>query len=143
MLFLITDVRILSNMKGVDPVMSALIASAVVDPAARNDRNVRSVRDIKVVVYKVCHTGNTDDHRNIDLLTLCIAINIDIDSRLIRLLLDLDMLTVTVADGRSVLAQVESALLRKSVVIDDFQYFFYYMIQLYHYALTPAFPAHA
>ena len=28
------------------------------------------------------------------------------------------------------------------IVIDDFQYFFYYMIQLYHYALTPAFPAH-
>ena len=50
---------------------------------------------------------------------------------------------VTVTDGCSVLAQIESALLGKSVVIDDFQYFFYYMIQLYHYALTPAFPAHA
>ena len=24
-----------------------------------------------------------------------------------------------------------------------FEYFFYYMIQLYHYALSPAFPAHA
>ena len=136
------NIGILSNMKGVDPVMSALIAAAVVDPAARNDRNVRSVRDIKVVVYKVCHAGNADDHRDVNFLALCIAINIDIDPRLVRLLLDLNMLTVTVADGRSVLAQVESALLGKSVVIDDFQYLFYYMIQLYHYALTPAFPAH-
>ena len=58
------------------------------------------------------------------------------------LLLDINMLTVPVADGSSVLTQVESAFLRKSIVIDDFQYFFYYMIQLYHYALTPAFPAH-
>ena len=55
---------------------------------------------------------------------------------------DLDVLTVPVADGSSVLTQVESAFLGKSIVIDDFQYFFYYMIQLYHYALTPAFPAH-
>ena len=53
------------------------------------------------------------------------------------------MFTVTVTDGCSVLAQIESALLGKSVVIDDLQYLFYYMIQLYHYALTPAFPAHA
>ena len=143
MLFLITDVRILSNMKGVDPVMSALIASAVVDPAARNDRNVRAVCDIEIIVYKVCHAGNADDHRDVNFLALCIAINIDIDPRLVRLLLDLNMLTVTGADGRSVLAQIESALLGKSVVIDDLQYLFYYMIQLYHYALTPAFPAHA
>ena len=93
MLFLITDVRILSNMKGMDPVMSALIASAVVDPAARNDRNVRAVCDIEIIVYKVCHAGNADDHRDVNFLALCIAINIDIDARLVRLLLDLNMFT--------------------------------------------------
>ena len=129
-------------MEGVDPVMTALIAAAVVDPASRNDRHVRAICDVKIIVYKIRHTGNADNDRNIDLLTLCLAVDIDIDPRLVRLLFDLDVLTVPVADGSSVLTQVESAFLGKSIVIDDFQYFFYYMIQLYHYALTPAFPAH-
>jgi len=118
-LLLITDVGVLSNMECVDAVMSALVASAVVDSAARDDGHVRAVRDIKVVVYKVCHAGNADNYRDIDFLTLCIAVDIDIDARLIRFLLNLNMLTVTVADGCSVLAQVESAFLGKSVVVDD------------------------
>ena len=119
------------------------VHTTVMDTTSGYDRNIAVLSDIEIIVYKVCHAGNADDHRDVNFLALCIAINIDIDARLVRLLLDLNMLTVTVADGRSVLAQIESALLGKSVVIDDFQYLFYYMIQLYHYALTPAFPAHA
>ena len=60
MLFLVAHVGIFSYMKRMNAVMTALIAAAIVDPASRNDRHVRAICDVKIIIYKIRHAGNAD-----------------------------------------------------------------------------------
>ena len=53
MLFDIAYLCVLFNIEGVDAVMLGRLISAVVDPAARHDRNICAFPDIKIVVYKI------------------------------------------------------------------------------------------
>ena len=88
------NIGILSNMKGMNAIMAALITAAVMDAAACHDRNIRAIRNIEIIINQIGHSGNADHHWNKNSLSFCIAINQDIDARLIFFFADPDMLTV-------------------------------------------------
>ena len=114
MLFFITDIGILSYMEGMNTIMTALIATAVVDAAACHDGHIRTIRDIEIIINQIRHAGNTDYNRDEHFFTLCITVNQDIDPRLIFFLTDLDVLAVSMTDRYAILAKIISTFLRKS-----------------------------
>ena len=64
MLFLVAHVGIFSNMERMDTVVPAVVAAAVVDTAARYNRNIGAVRNVEIIVNKIRHARNADDHRD-------------------------------------------------------------------------------
>ena len=85
-------------MEGMDAVVSALVAAAVVDSAACHNPYICTILHIEIVVYKVCHARFAEYYRDIDSLSIRLAINININAGLVRLFLYLDVLAVSVAD---------------------------------------------
>ena len=94
--------------------MAALVAAAVVDAAAGHNGDVRSVGDVEVIVHDIHHTGGAHHHRDMHLLALCIPVYIHIYTGIVFLFLYLDVLRAAVAQGDSVLPEIERALLFKS-----------------------------
>ena len=64
MLFFITDIGILSYMEGMNTIMTALIAAAVVDAAAGHYGDFRTRLHIKIVVNHIRYAGFCDNHGN-------------------------------------------------------------------------------
>ena len=85
------------------------------DPASRNDRHVRAICDVKIIIYKIRHAGNADDNRDKYFFTFRLAIDQNINARLILFFADFDMLTVTVAERNAVLAEIVCPFLLKSL----------------------------
>ena len=78
-----------------DSVMAALITSAIVDSASCYDRHICTVFDIKIIIYKICHSRYTDNNRNINYLAFCFSIDINVYSRFILFLFYLNMFAVS------------------------------------------------
>ena len=129
MLLFIMNIGIFSNMEGVNAIVTAFIASAVVDSAACNNIHVCTVFHIKIIVNQVCHAGYAHYNRDENLLSLCLSINKNIDSRLVFFFPDFDVLTVAMTDGNAILAQIVCTFLLKTFA-DLIQYalggFFYF-----------------
>lgn len=51
-------------MERMDTVVPAVVAAAVVNAAARYNRNIGAVRNVEIIVNKIRHTGNADDNRD-------------------------------------------------------------------------------
>ena len=96
---------------------------------------------IKIIVDNVGHSGGGDNHRNVYRLPICILVNINVNSLPVFFFTDLDMLTVTVADGDSVFPEIESSLLFKSFSVDHMKYFFCNFIQYHFSHLLPSYNA--
>ena len=62
-------------MKRMDTVVPAVVAAAVVDTAARYNRNIGAVRNVEIIVNKVRHAGNADDNRDKYFFTFRLAID--------------------------------------------------------------------
>ena len=114
MLLFVTDIRTFSYMERVYPVMAALIASAVMNPAARDNRHLCAPGNIEIIVDLILHTGSVHHNRNMHLLSLRLFVYENIDPLLIFLLLNLNMLTVSVAKRDSVVPEVECPFLPES-----------------------------
>ena len=67
------------------------------DPAACNDRDKRSLSDIKIIINNVRHTGCGDHYRNMHLLSPGFPADVHVNSGLILFPLDLDMLCTSMA----------------------------------------------
>ncbi len=111
---LVPDICALADMEGMDPVMPALIAAAVVDATSCDDGYVRASIDVKIIIDFILHARGIYHYRNVHLLPSGIPINVNIDSRLIFLLFDLNMLAVPMTQGNTVVAQVVCAFLLES-----------------------------
>ena len=85
------------------------------DTAARYNRNIGAVRNVEIIVNKVRHAGNADDNRDKYFFTFRLAIDQNINARLILFFADFDMLTVTVAERNAVLAEIVCPFLLKSL----------------------------
>ena len=114
MLFLVAHVGIFSYMERMDTVVPAVVAAAVVNAAARYNRNIGAVRNVEIIVNKIRHTGNADDNRDKYFFAFCLAVNQNINARLILFFADFDMFTVTVAERNAVLTEIIRPFLRKS-----------------------------
>ena len=121
MFLLIAHIGALSYMEGMDPVMAALVASAVVDAAASHDGHIRALRDIEVVVDDIGHTGGIYHHRDVHLLSPGGSVNIYVDPVLVLFLPDLHVLAVSVAEGDPVIPEIEGAFLLKTGAVDLLQ----------------------
>ena len=129
MIFHIFYIRVLSHMKCMDPVVAGLAASLPVDTAAGDDRNVRSVLDIEIVVYDINAFLRHHD-RNVDLLVLRLTADVYINARLILFLHYINMTAVAVAHCHPVQAEVISSFLLKPIGIDHLQDVLCHFIQL-------------
>ncbi len=118
MLLLIADVRALTHMEGMYPVMAALVTPAVVDSAPRNNRHIRAVSDIKIIIDHIHHPGGVHHHRNMHLLPLRLTVYENINSLFFFLLLNLHMLAVAMAERNAVMTQVKRALLLESCAVN-------------------------
>lgn len=66
--------------------MPAVVAAAVVNTAARYNRNIGAVRNVEIIVNKIRHTGNADDNRDKYFFALRLAVDQNINARLILFL---------------------------------------------------------
>ena len=63
---------------------------------------------------QVCHARYAHYNRDENLLSLCLSINKNIDSRLVFFFPDFDVLTVAMTDGNAILAQIVCTFLLKT-----------------------------
>ena len=82
MLFHIFHLSALAHMECVNPAVFAHRLPAVVDPAARNDEDVRPLFHIEVIVDRLSIVRLRDDDGDMNTLPLCLLGNKDIDPRL-------------------------------------------------------------
>ena len=115
MLFLVAHVGIFSYMERMDTIVPAVVAAAVVNAAARYNRNIGAVRNVEIIVNKIRHAGNADDNRDKYFFALRLAVDQNINARLILFFADFDMFTVTVAERNAVLAEIVCPFLLKSL----------------------------
>ena len=129
MIFHIFDIRILSHMECMNPVVARLAASLSMDSASGNDRYVSAVFNIKIIVYDInAFLGHYD--RYMHLLVLCLAADMDIDSGLILFLHYINMTAVAMAHCHSVQSEVICPFLLKTIGIDNLQNILRHFIQL-------------
>ena len=126
-------------MEGVDAIMTAFVAAAVVDSTACHNGHIRSVCHIKIVVHQIRHSGHTEHYRNKYLLSLGLSVNENVDAGLVSFLFDFDMLAVPVAECNSILTEIVGSLLDKSAA-DFFQNLLGRFINLYHQFFPPSHP---
>ena len=96
-LFLIAHIGAFSHMEGMDSIVTALIAAAVVDPAAGYNCHVCTFRDIEIIIYNVRHARRIHNHRDVNLFAFRVSVNIDINSWFVFLFPDFNVLTVAMA----------------------------------------------
>ena len=94
--------------------MSAFIAATVVDAASCDNRHVCASINVEIIIDFIFHARGIYHYRNVHLFPSGIPINVNIDSRLIFLFFDLNMLAVTMTQGNTIMAQVVCALLLES-----------------------------
>ena len=121
MVFHIFDIASFSHMEGMDPVMAGLGATFPVDAASGDDRHVRAVFNIEVIIDHI-NAFLAHDHRNVHLLVFRLAADMDIDPRLVFFSYDPDMAAVPVAHGHAIQPQVVGALLVEPVGVDHIQH---------------------
>ena len=68
----------------------------------------------KIIIYNICHAGGVYHYRDVYLLSLCISVNIYVNTGLILLFLYLYMLTVPVAESSSVMPEIKCPLLTEA-----------------------------
>ena len=135
MLFRIGHGCALSHMESVDSVMPCRIAARIVNAAACHDSHVGAALNIKIIVYNIRHACGVHHHRNMHLFSLRFLTDVYVDSLLVRLPADLDVIRISMAEGLAVVPQVVCALLLKTVVIYFFQNSVRYRIQFHQYFL--------
>ena len=118
-------------MEGVNSVVLTLVASVVVDTAAGDDRYICAVRNKEIIVYHVVQTGFRKDHRDMDLFTVCRAVNQNVNAGTVRFLDNLNMFAVTVTKRCTIKAQIEGSCLGKAECIDLFKHLFCGQIKLH------------
>ena len=109
--------------------MARLGAAFAVDTASGDDRHISSVLDVEIIVHHIDAFLAHND-RDVHLLVFCLTADMDIDSRLILFLHNMDMAAVAVADGHAVQPQVVCAFLFKPVGVDHFQHIFCHFVEL-------------
>ena len=112
-----------------DTVMAAFIASAVMDSASGNNGHIRPLSDIKVIINHVPHSGSIHHHWNVHLFPLRLTVYENVNALFTFLLLNLNMLTVTMTERNTVMPQVKRALLFKSCAVNLPQNLFCNLIQ--------------
>ena len=95
MLFNILDLRVFADIEGMNAVMLAVAATAIMDAAARHDGYLRTLSDKEVVINHIMKAALGQNDRNMDGFVLCTRRNADIDAVLIRFGFDYDMLGIT------------------------------------------------
>ena len=118
-LFDIFDPGVFAHIKGVDAVVLAVAAAAVVDAAAGDDGHVRALAHIKIVIDHVPEAALGQHHRNMDRFVLRARRDADVDAVLVGLGLDDDMLRVAAEGLFAVGADIHCALSRALHVGDD------------------------
>ena len=111
----------LSHMKCMDAVMACLRASFSVDAATRDDRHVCPVFNVEIIVNDI-HALFGHHDRNMHLLVLRLAADMDINARLIFFFHDIDMAAVAVAHCHSIQPQIICTLLFKPIGVDHLQH---------------------
>ena len=119
MLFNVADTGVLLHKKAVYAVVLGFLHSAVMDAAARDNRHIRALPDIKIVVNDLGKPALTDNNGDMDALVFGAGPNDDINSGLVRLGDDIDMLRRRAAGRIPICANVVSAG-RNAVQICDF-----------------------
>ena len=94
MLLFITDIAAGSDMEGMNSVMTAVVTSAVMNSAACNDRYSCSILYIEIIIHLIGHSRSIDNNRNMHVFTVGITTDYHVDSRLVLLALNLNMLRV-------------------------------------------------
>ena len=117
-------------MEGMDPVVTGLRAAFPVDAASGDDRHIRAVFNIEIIIDYI-NAFLAHDHRDVHLLVFRLAADMDIDPRLVFLRYDPDMAAVPVAHGHAVQPQVVSAFLVKPVGVDHIQHRFRDLVKVY------------
>ena len=83
----ITYVAVFFYVKCVDSIMAAFIATAVVNSTACNNRYICSFFYIKIIINHIGHSCGIYNDWNMYFFAICLSININIDARLVLLLL--------------------------------------------------------
>ena len=94
MVLAVSDICTFSHEKRVHTIVLAVGMSVIVDPAACDYHDVRSVCNVEVIVYLVCKACRIEDYRDMDFLSVRIAVDVDVDPRLVLLFHDLYVLAV-------------------------------------------------
>ena len=69
--------------------------------ASGDNRHIGAVLNIEIIVYDI-NAFLTHNNRNMHLLVLCLAADMNVNARLVFLLYDMDMTAVAVADCHAV-----------------------------------------
>ena len=101
-------------MEGMNTIVTTVITATIVDSAACNNVNICTVCHIKIIVNQIGHSRYTYHYRDENLLSLCLPVNENIDSRLVLFFLYFDMFAVTVTDGNTILTEIKSTFLCKA-----------------------------
>ena len=118
MLLFITDIAAGSDMKGMNAVMAAVVAAAVMDSASGHNRHIRTIFHIEIIVYFIGHPRCINDHRNMDKLTIRISADDHINSELVLFTLNLNMFRIPMTKRIAIVSQVKGTLLLKSNTIN-------------------------
>ena len=105
----VADLRVLPDVERVDAVVLHRLLAHAADAAARHDRDVRALADVKVVIHQVLQPGLRQDDRDVHALVLRAGGNDNVDARLIFLRDNVDVRRGLTVDADAVRAQVERA----------------------------------
>ena len=98
------------HIKGMDAVMFGRIAGIVVDAAARNDRNVGTVADVKIVVDRILKIPDRQQYGDMHRFILYTGADDDVDAVLVRFGNDLNVFIAVARKQLPVFTDVETSL---------------------------------
>ena len=109
MLLDVFDAGVFPDIERMHAVVLGGVRAAVVDAAAGNDRDVRALADVKIVVHRFAEPRFGDDDRDVAAV-LAAGDKADIDAGLIGFRGDGDVFGIDAPGAAGVLADIESAL---------------------------------
>ncbi len=98
--------RAFSDEETVDTVVFTVLRSAVIDTAARDDHDIGSFSDIKVVINELLDSARCHDDRDMDTLILCARLDLNVDAGTVLLRDDVDIRRRVSRDGFTIGADV-------------------------------------
>ncbi len=124
----VLDMRVLADMERVNAVVLGGLVARIVNAAARDDRHVRVLTDIEVVVHALLQARLRDDNRDMHALVLCSRLDDDIDAGLVRLRHDIDIFRCIAPRALTVHAEIIGSLRHLVKVRDLLKQLFLYRI---------------